>query len=176
MSQLLVQFGDIEPFLTSHEDLAPATRQKLLRILCDVTSVAKPKMELAVVVDVGEPFVKATYALEGDGPLAFQCYEIVTAVQISITTAHYPNVNAIALANASGDLVSKQQWMDYALSCVKPGLAYFSQCLDGPLKTSLTAFKAARLFNPQKINEMKPDSNIVESVSVFPFLNDPAII
>ena len=132
MNQLLVQFGDIEPFLTSHEDLAPVTRQKLLQILCDVTSVAKLKIELAVIVDVGEPLIKATYALEGDGPLAFQCYEIITAVQISSATTQYPNVNAIALANATCDPVSKQQWMEYALDCVKPGLTYFTQCLDGP--------------------------------------------
>ena len=32
-------------------------------------------MELAIPVDVGEVFVKATYNLEGDGPLALSTYE-----------------------------------------------------------------------------------------------------
>ena len=34
-------------------------------------------MELAVTVDAGKPFVQATYVLEGDGPLALQCYEVL---------------------------------------------------------------------------------------------------
>ena len=35
------------------------------------------KIELAVVVDWGAIFVKATYNLEGDGPLALMCYETI---------------------------------------------------------------------------------------------------
>ena len=31
-------------------------------------------------VDVGKHFVKATYFLEGDGPLVFSCYEKLSAV------------------------------------------------------------------------------------------------
>ena len=38
------------------------------------------KIELAAVVDWGELFVKATYNLEGDGPLAFTCYEAMQEV------------------------------------------------------------------------------------------------
>jgi len=106
MNQLLVQFGDVEPFLTSHEDLAPVTRQKLLGMLSDPQKKAALKMELAVTVDVGEPFVKATYELESDGPLAIQCFEIVSAVQASLHAAHYPNVDAIALSNAMASMPS----------------------------------------------------------------------
>lgn len=36
------------------------------------------QLELAMVIDAGEPFVKATYSLEGDGALVFQCHEIYT--------------------------------------------------------------------------------------------------
>ena len=31
-------------------------------------------VELVVSVDTGEPFVKVTYKLEGDGALAHECY------------------------------------------------------------------------------------------------------
>ena len=37
-------------------------------------------------------------------------------------------------------------------------------------------FKTARLFNTKKVDEMKPDSSVVDSLSVFPFLNDPTVI
>ena len=32
MNQVLVQFGDIEPFLVEHSDVSPATQSKLLKI------------------------------------------------------------------------------------------------------------------------------------------------
>ena len=32
-------------------------------------------VELAITVDAGESFVKATFYLEGDGPLVFNCYD-----------------------------------------------------------------------------------------------------
>ena len=38
------------------------------------------KLELAATIDVGEHFVKATYFLEGDGPLVVACYEKLSAV------------------------------------------------------------------------------------------------
>ena len=43
------------------------TRQKLVAVLDDDPQCRKLKMELAMTVDGMEPFVKATYALEGDG-------------------------------------------------------------------------------------------------------------
>ena len=70
--QLLLQFGDVKPFLEENEDLGPATQQKLLGILTDPQKYALLKIELAAVVDCGEPFVKATYALEGDGAVALE--------------------------------------------------------------------------------------------------------
>lgn len=65
----MVQFGDIEPFLRV-QDLSPANCSKLLAIVSDLTKNPLLKVELAAVVDGGECLVKATYKLEGDGPLA----------------------------------------------------------------------------------------------------------
>ena len=173
MNQLLVQFGDVEMLLKCHEDLA---QRKLLGIISDPQKYTDLKIELAATIDVGEPFVKATYSLEGDGPLVLQCYEVVSSVNTSIESAHYPNLNAVALAIAPNDPITKQKLVEHGLHCVQPGLTYFNECLSGPLKTALDAFKAARLFSPQNVNVMKPDSSVVDSLSVFPFLNDPSVI
>lgn len=47
-----------------------ATTAKLLRIIDDLPMYQKFKIELAVTIDTMLPFVKATYFLKGDGPLA----------------------------------------------------------------------------------------------------------
>ncbi len=52
-------------------------------------------MELAVVVDAGEPIVKAIYRLEGDGPLTLTVYEEISTLRNTISIQHYyPNVDA----------------------------------------------------------------------------------
>ena len=40
-------------------------------------------------MDWGELFVKATYNLEGDGPLAFTCYEAMQEVILLIQVETY---------------------------------------------------------------------------------------
>ena len=65
--QLLLQFGDIELFLQKHDDLGPASRQKLMAFFQDPEKTALLKIELASIIDWGEAFVKATYNC--DGPL-----------------------------------------------------------------------------------------------------------
>ena len=62
MNQLLVQFG-VRPFLEENEDLGP------LEHLLFLNKKALLQIELAAVAGCGEPFVKATYTLEGDGAL-----------------------------------------------------------------------------------------------------------
>ena len=36
------------------------------------------------VIDSGEPFVKVTYNLEGDGPLRFKCYDQIQILKATI--------------------------------------------------------------------------------------------
>ena len=67
-------FEDVFTFLTN-DGLPPTTTSKLLAIVDDAASLRKLKMELAVTVDAMEPFVKTTYALEGDGPLVLYAYQ-----------------------------------------------------------------------------------------------------
>ena len=77
--QLLEQFGDVTRFLqeAATEKIAPNIVQDLLS---DPESLVNFNLELAVTIDVGEHFVKATYFIEGDGPLVFSCYEKLKAV------------------------------------------------------------------------------------------------
>ena len=89
MKELMELFGDVVPFLQTNSDLAPATRAKLLSILNDPQQMCFLQVELAVTIDAGMPFVRATYNLEGDGPLALKCYEEISSLKAAVTQAHY---------------------------------------------------------------------------------------
>ena len=58
-------------------------------------------MELAIIIDFGMNFVKATYQLEADSPLVFQCYEVISTLIASVTLAvislHLPKKSAAIL-------------------------------------------------------------------------------
>ena len=44
----------------------------------------------------------------------------------------------------------------YAKRCVEPDLKYYQDGFTGELSCVVAAFKAARLFLPQKVDEIKP--------------------
>ena len=67
MKSAMTMFGEVELFLSAHDDIAPATCSKLRTILADPAQRSSLLLELAATVDTGEPLVKATYNLEGDG-------------------------------------------------------------------------------------------------------------
>ena len=73
------RFGDVSAFLTENTDLPAATTKEMVDVLNNHPECRKLKMELAMTVDGMEPFVKATYALEGDGMLSLVAYERFTA-------------------------------------------------------------------------------------------------
>ena len=130
------------------------------------------QLELAAIVDWGDHFVKATYILEGDGPLCFKCYEVIETILGAIHAAHCPNLQAIA-KKLDGKLrgVHPPQMLRYAQSCIRPGLDYFKRKVDTTLKDALAAFKAARLFSPQKLNSMQPTSADIDCLVAFPFFS-----
>ena len=176
MSQIMSFFGDVAPFLQANPELSPPTNRKLLEMLQNPTVKAYVQIELAAIVDAGEAFVKATYNLEGDGPLVLRCYEILSTLTASIQVGHYPNVQAVARTLSGGSPVTLQQWVEYANTCIKPGLQYFLDKFSQELSGSVAAFKAARLFLPQKVVELKPDATAVDSLKAFPFLNMASIL
>ena len=70
IKQVMLSFGDVEPFLLENEDIGKSLRPKLLALFSNCQTKSKLQVEMAATVDWGEPFVKACYELEGDGPLA----------------------------------------------------------------------------------------------------------
>ena len=48
---------------------------------------------------------------------------------------------------------------------------YFREKIEGELGGLVEAFKAARLFCPQKVIEMQPTANSVDSLKAFQFLD-----
>jgi hypothetical protein len=94
LQHLHASFGDVYSFLQDSE-LLPS-RLKLLAILDDPPQNRKLQMELAVTVDAGEPFVKSTYRLEGDGPFALIAYQEISTLRAAVSTEHYPNVVAVS--------------------------------------------------------------------------------
>ena len=81
------------PDFLTNVDVAPKSCEKV-QLLCriDATNLL---IEFAVTVDAGESFIKACYTLEGDGPLALSCYEVLSTVRASIQVKHWPNTRAL---------------------------------------------------------------------------------
>lgn len=101
--QLMNLFGDVLPFLEENTDLAPATHRKLLSILQNPQKNSKLQLELAAVIDAGESFVRATYKLEGDGAVVFDCFDVLASLTAGIRTAHFPNLTAVSGRLSSGN-------------------------------------------------------------------------
>ena len=120
----------------------------------------------------GQPeFVDAMTGLEGDGPLTLTCYEAISTLNVAARQAYYPNLEAVACTLASDDDDMKEELIQYAKSCVQPGVTYYFNQLTTSMKEPLDAFKAARLFCPVKVQQMKPTISVVDTLSVFPFLS-----
>lgn len=149
-----------------------------MQILEDPVKMSRLQVQLAAVIDAGEQFVKATYLMEGDGPLALKCYEILHNLFAGIHVQHFPNHPAVAQKVSPGASRRQQQWIDYGKACVAPGLQYFKEKFSpaGELGQSVAAFKAARLAWPQKMVEMQPTSNNIDTLQAFPFLTESSVL
>ena len=75
LNLVMQYFGYLEPFLGENENLAPSRRGHLLELFDDPENASDLEIELAAMIDAGPHYVSAKYYLEGDGPLAFSCYE-----------------------------------------------------------------------------------------------------
>ena len=78
----------------------PATpTAKMKDILNNPANCRKLNIELAVTVDSMDPFVRATYYLEGDGPLSLSAYECVQSqyailvLEIAWVDINFNNLN-----------------------------------------------------------------------------------
>ena len=133
---MLKTFSGVKKFL-ERADFPPATSTKLLQALDDPAKTRKLKFEIATTVDAMEPFLKATYKLEGDGPLSLEAYQQLSILFASVSTQHYPNVAAVAKVEANGNASHEQQLLDYSKACVQPVYDYFYLKLNNDLKPVL---------------------------------------
>ena len=162
----------MQSFLAENAHMSPATRAKLLNYFSDSNKNKLLQVELAAIIDWSEPFVKATYKLEGDGPLALHCYEVIETIKAYIHASHTPNILAVAEMLSGGVAHDKHLMIDHAKQCIQPGIDYFNHQLTTTLQRSLTVFKAARLFSPQKMQDMQPSASSIDSLSTFPFFDE----
>ena len=93
MSHLPKSFGSVSSFFVKTD--LPSSKLKL-EIISDPPKNRKLHMELVITIDAMEPFVKATYNLEGDGPLIFKAYEEIALLSAGILNQRYPNTKAVA--------------------------------------------------------------------------------
>ena len=171
MKQVFELFPDVDSFVKSNDDFSYTTRSKLTGILNDPAKSVLLKVELTTIVDFGHQFVTTTYNLEGDGPLVFMCYESISALTAAVNIANYPNLNAVSRELSCGNAVTEQQLIAYGKACVNPAIQYYQQRLNDSMKIPMQAFKAARLFVPSKVQEMRIDAQVLDSLSVFPFFD-----
>ena len=177
--QLLEQFGEVAGFLNDAEveNIAPKIVAQLRAILSDPQRLVDLKLELAVTIDVGEHFVKATYYLEGDGPLVFSCYEKLKAIAEACQAPHFPNVRAVAAAIANEDATQRAADLERKVkACVQPAILCFLQKFNVKLYDTVTAFKAARIMCPVAVQWMRPTPATVEALRILPFLDSDATI
>ena len=91
----MIQFGDVLTFLSNEEIGSPATISKLTAILSNQSKKVYLQIELAALVDARKNFVKATYNIEGDGPLSLSCFQVIEELEALIHTSHNPNLDAV---------------------------------------------------------------------------------
>ena len=119
MKQMMLYIGDIALFLNKNEDIGPAIRSKLFGVLSNSQKNACLRVELAAVVDWGEPlnFVKACYFLEEDGPLATECYEAIERIRSGLHTEHIPNGRAVTqrLSGKAATDPAHEAWVLYVV-------------------------------------------------------------
>ena len=64
-----------------------------------------------------------------------------------MSTQHYPNVAAAAMAEANGNASHEQQLLDYSKECVQSAYDYFYLKFNNDLKPVLDAFKQLAYFH-----------------------------
>ena len=125
------------------ENVAPQILRQLVDFFSHLNKVISLKLELAALVDVGKVFVKATYILEGDGPLVLSCFETLQAVSNACQNVHLPNVHAVAVAIVNQDPTQNVGALEQEAKSVQPAIEWFLRKFNVDLHNTLSAFKAA---------------------------------
>ena len=105
------------------------------------------------------------------GPLSLEAYQQLSILFASMSIQHYPNVAAVAKAEANGNTSHEHLLLDYSKGCVQPAYNHFYLKFNNDLKPVLDAFKVARLFLPFKCHELKPIATDIDCLKAFPYLS-----
>ena len=176
LNQVMEFFGDVEPFLRENENLSPVCLAGLLKLFDDPVTARDIEIELAAIRDAGKHFVKATYYLEGDGPLVFSCYERLSALAQAIAIESYPNTEAKAHEHAGGNMVLYNQLVAQAKACINPGFHFYQQKFSVQLHDTVRAFKAAHLCCPMQVQALQPTAASVQELKQFSFITDAQVV
>ena len=77
-------------------------------------------------MDAGEPFLMATYVLEGDRLLVFWAHSVLQVLSEAAGRRYYPNVDAMA-EELSESRAEKAESRKIAWDAVQPGITFFLQ-------------------------------------------------
>ncbi len=113
-------------------------------------------VEICVLVEVGMPFVKGTYWLEGNGPVSIYAWRVVQSLFDhcnQVRGGTLPSTQALVgrLVKNSDD---QKRMMGHAQRCVEPGLLYYEARFQGDLQNAVKCFESFDLCNPLMIKEM----------------------
>ncbi|KAK3748695.1 hypothetical protein QZH41_018187 [Actinostola sp. cb2023] len=114
-------------------------------------------------------FVCATYYLEGDGPLVFSCYERLSTLAHAIAIEAYPNCRGQSQAACRCEPCTLQSAYCKGKGLHKPGFQYFQRKFSVEFRSTVRAFKAARLCCPVKVQELHPNAASVQALKSLVF-------
>ena len=170
LNQVMEFFGDVEPFLRENGNLSSICRAGLLELFDDPVTARDLDIELTAMIN------KATYHLEGDGPLVFSCYERLSALAHAIAIKSYPNTEAKAHEHAGGNMVLYNQLVAQAKVCINPGFRFYQQKFSVQLHNTDRAFKAARLCCPMQLQALQPTAASVQERKKLSFITDEQVV
>ena len=173
---VLQEWQHIRTFLTSNEDFAKTSRQRLLQIF--EVNTNKLKIELASVMEM-EEFVKSTYTLEGDGTLIFIAYEKLQMLQAFIRVCNFPTLTGMVQQLFRLNVAEQQRWYNYGFrECLMPAFEYYTNTSanDATVSRSIQVFQAAQLFSPKFVKVSEPDAETVDQIRAVPFLGNNEVI
>ena len=141
-------------------------------IMANQDTKCRLKLELAAVMDVGKPFVTATYDLEGDSGLSLACYERMQAVcnacQVDTAQMHFPNLHAVALDAAASTPDMTAAWAEkYGRQSVRDDVHWFLQKFNVQFYATVTAFNAARWMCPVTVQTLGVTPANVQQLQTF---------
>ena len=103
-------------------------------------------IELGCCIDFYDPFVRATYHLEGDAFLLPFAFDEISQLCERSAEMQLPSVNAIL-----GKVVEEEKreaLRQRSISCISPSVQYFHSRISGDCSAAIAVSMVARLFNP----------------------------